>query len=209
MVAGVIASESPDIVLLNEARFRWRLRGLARRLGMEHTSGLTWPRPVTNAVLARRPWRIGSARRVLLPRLRTRKRRGLVVAALRGPEGPLSAAVVHLGLSDPERIEHARLVTDALAGEGRRVVLGGDLNEDPERPAARWLAERYWDAFGRSGAGEGLTFPAREPRARIDYLFVSEGLSVEAVRTVEGSSAASDHLAVVADLEISGDPAAR
>ena len=144
-VAGLIASQGPDVVLLNEARFRWRLRSLARRLGMEYASGLSWPSPVTNAVLARRPWRVVSGRRVLLPRLRTRKRRGLMIARLRSAAGSLTAVSLHLGLSDSERVAHARIVTDSLAGEGEPLVLGGDLNETPERPAARWIAQRLND----------------------------------------------------------------
>jgi len=107
---------------------------------------------------------------------------------------------VHLGLSGEERTEHARELTDLLAGR-EPVVLGGDLNEGPEEPAARWIAGRYWDAARESGR----TFPSWEPRARIDYLFVSEGVAVERA-WVGGERFArlSDHLPVLADLELEG-----
>jgi endonuclease/exonuclease/phosphatase family metal-dependent hydrolase len=107
---------------------------------------------------------------------------------------------VHLGLSGEERTEHARELTDLLAGR-EPVVLGGDLNEGPEEPAARWMAARFWDA----ARDAGRTFPAWEPRARIDYLFVSEGVRVERA-WVGGDRFArlSDHLPVLADLEVEG-----
>jgi endonuclease/exonuclease/phosphatase family metal-dependent hydrolase len=79
------------------------------------------------------------------------------------------------------------------------VLLGGDLNEGADEPAARWIADRYWDAARDAGP----TFPAWEPRARIDYLFVSEGVGVERAWVGgERFAGLSDHLPVLADLEL-------
>ncbi|HVM10951.1 MAG TPA: endonuclease/exonuclease/phosphatase family protein, partial [Actinomycetota bacterium] len=176
-VAAVVQEAQPDVLLLNEARFRWRLRRLARRLGMRAHHGMHGRRRVPNAILVRPPWRIVEGWSAPLSPTRRMKRRGLVAANVRHGGERLTVACVHLGVSDPERVRHAREVTDMLAGAPPPLVLGGDLNEGPDRPAARWIAERYFDTFAGNG---GDTFPATEPRARIDYVFVTEDLEVTA-----------------------------
>lgn len=204
-VAKAIAVEWPDIILMNECGFLGlRLRRFARLLGMEATSGLRLFRPVTNAVLVRPPWRILDRRNLEFSRTERRQRRGVVTARIGQAGFRLTAASVHLGLSDPERVRHAEELTDFLAGLPGPQVLGGDLNEDPERPAATWISERLWDAFAKAGEGTGETFPSREPRARIDYLFVSEGISVERAWVGDDSAMieASDHRPVFADVMV-------
>lgn len=202
-VAEAISDEWPDIVLLNEVRFRWRLRRFANLLGMDRASGLRWWRPVTNAVLVRPPWRVVGKR---LHRFtwNRRKQRGVVIGRVGHAGVRLTLASVHLGVSDRERVQHATELTDALAGITTPVLLGGDLNETPDRPAARWIAERYWDAFERAGVGPSETFPTTDPRARIDYLFVSEGVQVQRAWVGGGPKVqeASDHLSVWAEVEL-------
>ena len=82
--------------------------------------------------------------------------------------------------------------------------MGIDLNEGPEAPAARWIGERLFDAFLRPDGRSELTFPARLPTARIDFVFVSE--AVRPLRSWVASSPAvglaSDHRPVVVDLDV-------
>jgi endonuclease/exonuclease/phosphatase family metal-dependent hydrolase len=202
-VAKAISDEWPDIILMNECGFLGlRLRRLARRLGMQAHSGLRMFRPVTNAVLVRPPWRVIERHNLQFSRVMRRQRRGVVAARIGHAGYRLTIASVHLGLSDPERVRHAKELTDFLAGLAGPHVLGGDLNEGPERPAAQWISERFWDAFAIAGEGEAETFPSRDPRARIDFLFVSEGITVK--RAWVGSDPAmvdaSDHRPVFADV---------
>jgi len=202
--AEALRRHEPEVVLLNEVGWSgWRLRRLARALDARAASGLRLLRwGVTNAVLVRPPWRLLRARTIGLPR-RTGPRRG-VVAALIGRSGyRLTAASVHLGLSDPERLAHARDLTDRiLPGLRPPVLLGGDLNEHPEGRAASWLADRLWDAFPAAGEAPGETFPAADPRARIDYLLLPEDVKVARAFVDRGAAAASDHLPLVVDLEL-------
>jgi endonuclease/exonuclease/phosphatase family metal-dependent hydrolase len=114
----------------------------------------------------------------------------------------MTAAALHLGLSPGERREHARAIADRVRSFRQPVVLGGDLNEGPGEPASAWLADRLWDAFAVAGEGEGRTFPADDPQARIDYLFVTDGVGVAAAQVVAGADAASDHLPLLVDLEL-------
>lgn len=201
-LADAVAGERPDVVFLNEVGYlSFRLRRFARRLGMARASGLRPWRPVPDAVLVRPPWRIVDHRLLRLPRHGRTIRRGAVIAVAGRAGTRLTAVSVHLGLSDPERRSHAEALTDVLAAERPPVLVGGDVNEGPQGRAARWLAERYWDAFAAAGEGEGATFPATEPGVRIDYLFVSSGVTVE--RAWVGPAAGpSDHLPVFADVVV-------
>lgn len=202
-VARAIAEEWPDVILMNECGFLGiRLRRFARVLGMESTSGLRLFRPVTNAVLVRPPWRIIDRQNLEFARRKRLQRRGVVTARIGHAGFRLTAASAHLGLSDPERVRHAEELTNFLAGLPGPLVLGGDLNEGPERPAARWISERLWDVFGSAGEGTGHTFPSQNPRARIDYLFLSEGITVDRVWVGDDAAkiGASDHRPVFADV---------
>ena len=59
------------------------------------------------------------------------------------------------------------------------------------------------DAWSHAGDGEGPTFPAFAPTARIDYVFVgTAGTIVRAAVGAEGASEASDHLPVAVDLRL-------
>ncbi len=201
-VAEVIERHRPDLVLLNETGPRWRLRRLARALGMELARDPWSPlrRRIRNAVLARPPWRIREHRLHRFADVRSRLNpRGALLARVSGPPGELWVCCTHLGLHPVERLHAAR---EILALDlPTPFVVGGDLNELPEGRAVRLLAGRLGDAWIRAGEGEGATFPAASPRARIDHLFVSEGLWVD--RAIVGRDArASDHLPLVVEARL-------
>jgi endonuclease/exonuclease/phosphatase family metal-dependent hydrolase len=209
LVARAVFDETPDVALLNEAKGRLRLWWFARKIGMKVAAhGLRPFGGVTNAVLLRPPWRAVHAEVGRFSRTGRLHHRGAVVVRARRAGVQVTVVSVHLGLSDEERLRHAREVTDALAGTPPPVVLGGDLNEEATGPAAVWIAGRLWDAWARSAGGamqtSGQTFPAREPRARIDYVFVSEGVRVERcwIAASPGAAEASDHLPLLADVVV-------
>ncbi|HKX25754.1 MAG TPA: endonuclease/exonuclease/phosphatase family protein [Actinomycetota bacterium] len=199
-IGDAVASAEPDVLILNETRYLgFRLRRFSRRLGLSRAAGTGLWRPIPNAILVRPPWRIVRHEKVVLPRSRRTIRRGVVTATIGRAGSRLQVTAVHLGLSGGERLEHARLLTDALAG-ARPLILGGDLNEGPDGPAASWIGSRYFDVCA---TGCGSTFPSAAPRARIDYLFVSDGVRVERAEVGEPDHAPlSDHLPVVADLSV-------
>jgi endonuclease/exonuclease/phosphatase family metal-dependent hydrolase len=203
-VAEVLEEAAPDLVLLNETGYLgFRLRRLARRVGMARATGLRLFRRIPNAVLVRPPWRVVEHRVEVLPREGRHVRRGLVLAVVGRSGTRVAAACVHLGLSASERVTQARRITDLLAARTEPVLLGGDLNDGPEGLASGWLAARYWDAFLRAGEGQGWTFPSGDPRARIDYLFVPDGVEVQRAWVGTGSEA-SDHLPLFADVILPG-----
>ena len=206
-IVRLVGHFEPDVLLLNETGSRWRLRRFARNLGM-HLAADPWSpfrRRVKDAVLARSPWRIVEHRQhrfgggpFLYPR-------GALVAVLERPSLRLFAVSVHLGLHPRERRHDARDL-GLLVDEGSLTLLGGDLNERPDGRAVGVLSERFRDAWLLGGDADGDTYPADEPTARIDYLFVSEGIVVERVLVPPGADAreASDHRPVVAELTLPG-----
>jgi endonuclease/exonuclease/phosphatase family metal-dependent hydrolase len=198
-IADAVRAEEPDVLLLNETGYLgFRLRRFARRAAMEGASGATLRWRIPNAVLVREPWRPVRGEVAVLPRRRRLIRRGIVMGLIRHGGLRLWAAAVHLGLSAEERAEHALVILDLLDGR-QPVILGGDLNEDPLGRAASRFADELQDA----GTGGEPTFPAREPRARIDYVFVAPGISVDRVwHGAERLRSLSDHLPVLADVTV-------
>jgi endonuclease/exonuclease/phosphatase family metal-dependent hydrolase len=197
----------PDVLLLNETGSRWRLRRFENALGMDLAADPWSPlrRRVKDGVLVRPPWRIVGHRQHrfegawLYPR-------GALLTELERGDARLCAISMHLGLHPRERLAHARALVALADGVDAPIVVGGDLNEKPDGRAVGFLSERFRDAWLLGGDSEGETFPADEPTARIDYLFVSEGIVVERVLVPPDPDAreASDHRPLVAELTLPG-----
>ncbi len=210
-IAEVVERLAPDVLLLQETGPRRTLRRFAADLGMDAAADPLSPlrRRAKDAVLVHPPWRIVEHRQ---HRFRGSARfypRAALVAQVGRAGRRVWTVSTHLGLTPTERNAHVHELTDLCAGlSGGPVVIGGDLNATPDERAMRWLAHRYWDAWpaapghaGRSG-GSGGTFPAIDPTARIDYLFASAGLRVASAGVAARAGEASDHLPVIAELEL-------
>lgn len=215
-VAALLGSLEPDLLLLNETGGRRALRRVSRVLGMEVAADPWSPlrRRVKNAVLARPPWRLVSHRLHRFVRSQPLYPRGALIARVGRSGTRLWAVSIHLGLHPGERRRHAEELADMARGLGGPVVIGGDLNDTPDGRAPRHLAERFWDAWvtaasataSASDPGSGATFPATDPTARIDYLFVSEGPVVVRAAVVQGelAAASSDHRPLMVELALEG-----
>lgn len=201
----LVGHVEPDVLLLNETGGRWRLRRFAKALGMQVAADpwVWFRRRVKDAILVRAPWWVSAHRQQRFEGTPTMYPRGALVAELENGVARLVAVSTHLGLHPLERLhdayELARLVPHATPA-----VVGGDLNERPDGRAVALLAERFGDAWLLGGDADGDTFPADEPTARIDYLFVTHGIAVERVIVPPGEDArqASDHRPVVAELTL-------
>ncbi|MCI0633795.1 MAG: endonuclease/exonuclease/phosphatase family protein [Actinobacteria bacterium] len=196
----------PDVLLLNESGSRWRLRRFSKAVAMHAAVDPRSPlrRRVKNAVLVRPPWRIVEHR---LHRFEGSARwypRGALLARLETDGAALWAIAIHLGLHPLERRRHAEELRSLTAGLDAPAVIGGDLNERPDGRAVGVLVQGFRDAWLLAGDVDGETYPASEPEARIDYLFVSPQVSALKVIVPPGPDArqASDHLPVVAELTI-------
>ncbi|MFG1701740.1 endonuclease/exonuclease/phosphatase family protein [Nonomuraea sp. M3C6] len=207
----VITAMRADVLCVQEApRFvRWR----ARRRALAAAAGL---RVATNG-------RVGGVAVFIGPRVTVRRAeshalrvffgleaRGLAVAVVEAEGVRLAIGSLHLDLNDPARVHHAAeamaIMERAATRFGATIVLGGDLNEQAHQPAWRYLSGRLADCYAAEPKGDGLTFTARNPSARIDGVFAAPEAHVVSCGGVDAPitdlAAASDHLPVVAELRV-------
>jgi endonuclease/exonuclease/phosphatase family metal-dependent hydrolase len=209
-LAGVIAAQRPDVVVLGEVDRAWLLNGghdtleaLARRLGLRYLFGPAADQVWGDAVLTRLP--VLDARSVPLPadgaptgaqalgvRLDAGAGRRIVVVAthLQPPPGgpPLAQARELTRFADEFR-------------DGDPAILAGDLNVRP--------GSETFDLLVRAGYADALaryrplpTSPADAPRQEIDHVLTTAGLT--AVDAVAPRTTDSDHLPVAVTLRAAG-----
>lgn len=215
-VAEVVRRTAADLVLLQELDRGTERSGrvdqpaeLARLTGFEAVFGKTLDYQGGEygiALLSR--WPVTDDTLIHLPVEPPQERaggsyepRGALRARVAAPGGLLHVLNTHLDPSRDDvyrRQEMAALLR--IAGElragGAPVLVGGDLNATPESAVIGMLREAGWrDAWEGCGEGEGLTYPAREPVKRIDYLFVSPEVECLSAEVVGGE--VSDHRGVL------------
>ena len=226
-VATEIERTGAKIVGLQEVDRHWGDRSqfvdqaqwLAERLGMDVVYGanldLDAPGPdrprrqYGTAILSSHP--IVYSRNTPLPRPANGEQRGLLEAAIDVDGVRVRVANTHLQHDNAaERRAQTERIAALLQPVRTPVVLMGDLNAPPGAPELAPLSPRFLDAWSRGGTGDGFTYPASAPNARIDYVLTTGDVDVESARTM--SSPASDHLPVIADLKLqrkrSTEPAA-
>lgn len=215
--AAVIRAQQPDVVALQEVGRHWsadsdfrdQAADLGGMLGMEHVFAANLDRDPPSPGAPRRQYGTAilsaapllDSEHVLLPRASAgNEQRGLLMADIEADGGPFRVYDAHLGVSADDR----RLQVEAILAEtGKAAVpfaLLGDLNARPDAPELAPLLARLRDAWSVAGAGDGFTFPASAPKARIDYVLVSPQLRVDAVSVP--ALPGSDHLPLVADLAL-------
>src|SRR5262245_13657440 len=222
-VVAVLEGLNPDIALLQEvshdlprSQFHDQADLLASALGMRHVAFGPQHRfregGYGNAILSR--WPLAGIDHVDLT-IGTRKRRGAICARTRVRFGEHSRTVVvvnlHLGLAGSERGRQLeRFLTshpfDRLHHR-TPIVLGGDLNDV-------WgsLGRRFLQPAGFLRAGSiASTFPAAWPIRPLDGIFVRGDLRTHGCAPVRDTltRAASDHLPLVADLDLRFTPSMR
>jgi endonuclease/exonuclease/phosphatase family metal-dependent hydrolase len=207
-VAAVVRGLHPDVLLLQETGSRRDLCRFAQDVGMRAARDPWSPfrRRVKNAVLVADPWRFTSVELVRFHGTPRWYPRGALIARVSASDEVVRAVSTHFGLGGAERASQAdRLVALAAPSEGGAVIVGGDLNATPDTRAVRRISAALTDVWPGAGHGEGPTFPAVAPAARIDYVFVSGQLQVLRARVAtDDASNASDHLPVSVDLGLTG-----
>ena len=215
-VAGVVRETGADLVLLQEVDRGTERSGrvdqvaeLARLTGMHGVFGKTLDFQGGGyglALLSR--WPVSGDTLVQLaadppePAASAREPRGVLRARVAAPGGPLYLLNTHLDASGPDtfRLREAAALLE-IAGRlreaGARVLVGGDFNATPESAVIAAVLEAGWrDGWAAcGGAGEGLTFPAKAPVKRIDYLFLPPETRCDSAAVVGGE--VSDHRGVL------------
>jgi len=208
-IARVIETSQADVVALQEVSRGWLLDGstdlvgfLARRLEMrvlfQGTADPVWG----NALLTRLP--ILESGWAPLPLAGTLLPRGYLWANIdAGLPDPLLVIVTHLHHVESEhapRLAQVPVLLDFWDGRPSSILLG-DLNSEPGYPEMALIAEAgFVDAWAEAGTGKGLTWPSTGPFERIDWVWHTPDL--RAVEAVNPSTAASDHLPLLVDLDL-------
>ncbi len=202
-VAGLIKQERPAVVGLNEVecfsprtRFANQPKRLAAARDMLYSYGPTLKLgPIGffgNAILSRYP--ILETKNFSLPS--RRETRCCLRARLRTPRGYITVFSTHLGLNREERFKQIDELARLVKTEKNPVILMGDFNCGTDQ-----LAPLY-DLLKDAGAmfGSRLTYPYDKPVDRIDYILVSREITCKELYIPY--SDASDHLPVIAELEL-------
>lgn len=212
-LARVIGACAPDLVLVQEAPrfFRWRkkLAGLAAASGLVILSGGA---PAAGpALLCGLRATVERTEDVLLPLTPGEHRRGLATAVVRFGGARLGVLSCHLSLRPDERYEQGGMVLDRLAAMGvEHAIAGGDLNERPDGPTFRRLADSLQDGWATKPWGGEHTWTPADPYQRIDAVFATRGTEVLGCGVPHGHPgvseadlrAATDHLPVLAAVRI-------
>jgi endonuclease/exonuclease/phosphatase family metal-dependent hydrolase len=215
--ARVIEAVQADVVALQEvdrhlsARSGWvdQAGWLAERLGLDVVHGPNIDldphgpgaprRAYGNAVLSAHP--IRSWRNIPLPGDDGGEPRGLLEVFVEVDEAVVCVAATHLQhRSAIDRLDQARRIAEVISATPGPTVLLGDMNATPDSPEIAVLTGVLVDAWAAVGDGEGLTFDASSPHARIDYVLTSRDVAAASAWVVPTD--ASDHYPVVADLAI-------
>ena len=223
-IAAVIAQSRPDIVALQELDVGRARSGrvdqaheIASRLGMRFHFNAAFgvaEESYGDAILTPLPQRlVRTGPLPTLPRSRLERRGAIWVAVEVAAGVELQVVNTHLGLVPVEQRGQvaALLGSDWIGHAAWRdpAVLLGDFNANSRYAAYRMLTSRLRDVQ-RGPGGErrpvraARTFPSRLPVLRIDHMFLTPRIEVEAVHAAIGPLArlASDHLPLVADLRL-------
>ena len=218
-IAAVVERTGAEVVGLQEVDKHWSERSnfvdqatwLAEWLDMDVAFGanLDLDPPVPGAprrqygtaILS--TYRIRETTNTLLPRPLGGEQRGLLEALIKVRGIPVRVFNTHLQHdSQVERLAQVDRIRQVLATAQESVVLLGDLNATPDTPEIAGLTDLLVDAWVTAGVGDGFTFDAATPHARIDYV-MSSGDVVARTAAVVVTDAA-DHLPVVVDLALPG-----
>ncbi len=206
-IARVVVEMNADVVALQELQSREgtdMLDVLRRETRMHAIAGVTFRThhgDFGNGLLSRLP--IVSSKRIDLSTHR-REPRNAIDATVDWHGIPLRFIATHLGLQPWERSEQsARLIAAAKQHPNVATILLGDINDwTLPRHAVRTL-QAY---FGKSRAY--ATYPSLLPLLALDRMWVSEPSALIRTHTHRSRTAriASDHLPLVAELELSRPP---
>ena len=210
-IAAVLAALEADFVLLQEVDVGCRRSGgvdipveLAGALSMHAAFAENIPfqgGSYGNAILSR--WPIEQQSNLHYEMLRDGEQRGLLTVRVATPSGPLAIGCTHIDYrpDDSERMLNAGQILATMRERGL-FAIGGDFNDLPDSRVHRELCRDLIDCFREAnGDAPGPSYPADAPTRRIDWLLrAPDGpWRTTAARVVP--TEASDHRAVVFDLE--------
>jgi len=211
-VAGVINEQHPDLVGLQEVD-----RGVTRTQRIDEIAELAKLTRMEYAfafnlhyqggqygvaILSRFPIRATEHR--LYQNTREAERRGFIQAQVTVDGRLLNFVTTHLDYQyEDGRLFEAQQLLQALQDVKGPLVIVGDFNDIPAGRAYQLMRYQFGDAWIESrSTDEGFSYPTDKPSKRIDYIFFRLTDRVRTKHAWTVSTEASDHIPVVADLEI-------
>jgi endonuclease/exonuclease/phosphatase family metal-dependent hydrolase len=162
------------------------------------------------AILSR--YRILATDHRLYNNLREAERRGFIRAEVMAHGQRLNFVTTHLDYQyEDGRVFETEQLLKALKNVNGPLIVVGDFNEVSSGAAHKLMLAEFDDAWIRYHYGlwldgtvrdEGYSYPADKRAKRIDYIFTRRSDGVKAKRVWIVETLASDHVPVVADLEI-------
>jgi endonuclease/exonuclease/phosphatase family metal-dependent hydrolase len=154
------------------------------------------------AILSRFPIRATDHR--LYQNTREAERRGFIRAEVSVDGRVLNFVTTHLDYQyEDGRLFEAQQLLSALKDVPGPLVIVGDFNDIPAGRAYQLMRYQFGDAWIESrSTDEGFSYPTDKPAKRIDYIFFRSTDRVRTKRAWIVDTQASDHVPVVADLEI-------
>lgn len=211
-VADVINREQPDLVGLQEVD-----RGVRRTEGKDEIAELA---AMTRMAFAFAPnldyqggkygvailsrWPIKDTVHRMFENKREAERRGMLKVEVDVEGRLVNFVTTHLDyqFEDGRLFETEQLLKFLLSVKGPLIVVA-DLNDTPGGSAYKAMRILFDDAWITSRAkGDGFSYPADKPVKRIDHIFYRSGEGMRAKKAWVVETLASDHIPVVATIEI-------
>jgi endonuclease/exonuclease/phosphatase family metal-dependent hydrolase len=211
-IAEVINRERVDLVGLQEVD-----RGVRRTQGIDEIVELSKLTAMNYAfahnldyqggqygvgILSRFP--IGTIDHRKFENRRESERRGMLRVEVDVRGHLLNFITTHLDYQHADgRLFETEQLLKSLEGVKGKIIVTGDFNEVPDGDAYKLITAKFQDGWiGSKEKSVGLSYPADKPAKRIDYIFYRSSDRVQAKKAWIVRSQASDHLPVVAELEL-------
>jgi len=154
------------------------------------------------AILSRLP--LNSISHIMFENKREAERRGMLKVEVDVDGKPLSFVTTHLDYQfEDGRLFETHQLLDILRDVKEPLIVVADFNDVPAGSAYKLMDTLFDDAWIVSRAkGEGFSYPADKPSKRIDHIFYRPGNRVRGQKAWVVDTLASDHIPVVAEIEI-------
>lgn len=211
-IADVINAARPDLVGLQEVD-----RGVKRTEGKDEIGELAAMTRMEYAFAPNLDYQGGKYGVAILSRLpikntehrmfenrREAERRGMLRVEVMVEGKTLNFVTTHLDyqFEDGRLFETEQMLKFLEVVKGPTIVVA-DLNDIPSGSAYKLMRTQFDDAWVTShAAGDGFSYPADKPVKRIDHIFYRPGEGIRAKKSWVIETLASDHIPVVAELEI-------
>jgi endonuclease/exonuclease/phosphatase family metal-dependent hydrolase len=211
-IANVIKHEHPDLVGLQEVdrgvertQRIDEIAELARLTRMDYAFAFNLKYQGGQygvAILSRYPIRATDHR--LYKNTREAERRGFIRAEVNIDGRTINFVTTHLDYQyEDGRVFETQQLLSGLKDVAGPLVVVGDFNDIPTGGAYQLMKNQFGDAWMETRANDsGFSYPADKPSKRIDYIWFRRTDSLRPKRTWTVETLASDHVPVVADLEI-------